>query len=88
MCNVKNGKDFDMYVRSQGGHVPLAETPSDFPLASLPGGKSVRKEFFLPHRKRCSAKIHPRTAHIAAADLNSKDSVLRASWRVRVCSHY
>ena len=44
------------------GHWPV------FRALRTPGGKTERKEFFLPHRKRCSAKIHPRTAHVAAAD--------------------
>ena len=53
-----------------GPQNPLSGTPSPLPVvpAGLPGGKDVRKEFLLPQGKLWSAKIHPRTAHVAAAD--------------------
>ena len=55
-----------------GDSVPFPRFPlTDLPLASstLPGGKSARKEFLLSRGKLRFAKIHPRTAHVAAADL-------------------
>ena len=60
-----------MYMSSIGGHVPLSGTPSPLPLVptGLPGGKGARKEFLLSLRRLRFAKIHPRTAHVAAADM-------------------